>query len=50
MRRLIFNCCYSVMMSDLVEDRREEQKIHEIGHALGFDETQIADMIAIAGV
>lgn len=50
MRRLIFNCCYLVMMSDLVEERREKEAMRRIGNALGFDNEQIADMIAAAGV
>ena len=50
MRRLIFNCCYLVMMSDLVEERREKETMRRIGNALGFDNEQIADMIAAAGV
>ena len=50
MRRLIFNCCYLVMMSDMVEERREQDAMRRIGNALGFDNEQIADMIAAAGV
>lgn len=50
MRRLIFNCCYLVMMSDLVEERSEQQAMRRIGNALGFDDEQIADMVAAAGV
>ena len=50
MRRLIFNCCYLVMMSDLVEERREQDAMRRIGNALGFSNEQIADMIAAASV
>ncbi|MEC9343146.1 MAG: TerB family tellurite resistance protein [Pseudomonadota bacterium] len=50
MRRLIFNCCYLVMMSDLVEERHESEAIRRIGHALGYDDEQMQDMIALAGV
>jgi uncharacterized tellurite resistance protein B-like protein len=50
LRRLIFNCCYLVMVSDLVEESREKDAMRRIGNALGFDNEQIADMIAAAGV
>lgn len=50
MRRLIFNCCYLVMMSDLVEERREQQAMRRVGNALGFSDEQIADMIAAASI
>ena len=48
MRQIIVKSCYLVMMSDTVEDRRETAKIHEIGRALGYNESQVNDMLAAA--
>ncbi|GIL02939.1 MAG: hypothetical protein BroJett030_28380 [Alphaproteobacteria bacterium] len=50
MRGLILKCCYLVMVSDLVEDKAEAARIHDIGRALGFTDAQTDDMIAAAGV
>lgn len=50
MRGLILKCCYLVMISDLDEDSAEQRRIHDIGRALGFSDSQTDDMIAAAGV
>lgn len=50
MRRLIINCCYLVMMSDLVEAPAEKDRLHEIGRALGLTGEQVDDLTAFAGV
>lgn len=50
MRGLIVKCCYLVMISDLVEDKAEQVRIHDIGRALGFSDRQTDDAIALASV
>ena len=50
MRERIVKSCYLVMMSDLVEDEAETGKIHQIGEALGFSQSQVDDLVAMAGV
>ncbi|MGI9350030.1 MAG: hypothetical protein ACR2O3_00590 [Rhizobiaceae bacterium] len=49
MKRLIVQSCHLVMISDLEIVRAEENRIHEIGLALGFDPSEIEDLIASAG-
>ncbi|MEM9332195.1 MAG: TerB family tellurite resistance protein [Pseudomonadota bacterium] len=49
MKRLIVQSCHLVMVSDLEIVRPEENRIREIGLALGFDQTDIDDLIASAG-
>ncbi len=49
MKRLIVQSCHKVMVSDQEVARREENRINEIGLALGFDQTEIDDLIASAG-
>lgn len=50
MKRLIVQSCHLVMVSDMEVSGREENRIHEIGLALGFDQSEINDLIASAGV
>ena len=50
MKRIIVQSCHLVMISDLEVDTTEENRIHEIGLALGFDQSEIDDLIASAGV
>ncbi|MEZ5870776.1 MAG: hypothetical protein R3D32_02815 [Nitratireductor sp.] len=47
-RALLVKCAWLVMMSDFVEHRRETETIHAIGSALGYDVSDIDDMIAAA--
>lgn len=49
MKRVIVQSCHMVMVSDLEVVKREENRVHEIGLALGFDQSDIDDMIASAG-
>ncbi|MEM9277147.1 MAG: hypothetical protein AAGA76_01085 [Pseudomonadota bacterium] len=49
MKRLIVQSCHLVMVSDLEIVRPEENRVQEIGLALGFDQTDIDDLIASAG-
>lgn len=46
MRQLIVKSCYLVMVSDSIEQKEETLKIHEIGNALGFSDTQIENLTA----
>jgi len=48
MKRKIVHACHLVMMSDLQIDASEVSKVHEIGHALGFSDTEIDEIIAVA--
>lgn len=48
MKRLIVQSCHLVMVSDLEVVRPEENKVQEVGKALGFDQTEIDDLIATA--
>lgn len=50
MKRIIVQSCHMVMVSDLEIVKYEENRVHEIGLALGFDQTEIDDMIASAGI
>lgn len=50
MKRTIVQCCQLVMVSDREVVPNEKSKIHEIGLALGFDQTEIDDMIASTGL
>ncbi|MCB1429244.1 MAG: TerB family tellurite resistance protein [Nitratireductor sp.] len=47
-RALLVKCAWLIMMSDFVEHRRETETIHAIGRALGFEESDIDDMVAAA--
>ena len=49
MKQLIVQSCHLVMVSDLEIVRSEENRIQEIGLALGFDPAEIEDLIASAG-
>ncbi|MEM7067318.1 MAG: TerB family tellurite resistance protein [Pseudomonadota bacterium] len=49
MKRVIVQSCHLVMVSDMEIVPPEESKVHEIGRALGFDNTEIDDLIATAG-
>jgi len=46
MKRSIIECCRKVMVSDLEIVRSEENRIMEIGRALGFTDPQIENIIA----
>lgn len=48
MKRLIVQSCHLVMVSDLEVVRPEENKVQEVGKALGFDQAEIDDLIATA--
>ena len=50
MKRVIIQSCHLVMVSDLEIVHQEENRIQEIGSALGFSENEIEDIIASAGV
>ena len=45
---LLVKCAWLVMMSDYVEHKRETETIYAIGQALGFETSDIDDMIAAA--
>ena len=49
MKRLIVQSCHLVMVSDMEVVVTEENKVHEIGKALGFEMSEIDDLIATAG-
>ena len=49
MKRLIVQSCHLVMVSDMEVVPPEENKVHEIGRALGFERDEIDDLIATAG-
>ncbi|MEM7215320.1 MAG: hypothetical protein AAF423_07230 [Pseudomonadota bacterium] len=49
MKRLIVQSCHLVMISDLEIVRPEENRLQEIGQALGFEPNEIEDLIASAG-
>ena len=49
MKKLIVQSCHLVMVSDLEVVPTEENKVHEIGQALGFEKSQVDDLIATAG-
>ncbi len=49
MKRLIVQSCHLVMISDLEVVPPEENRVHEIGNALGFEFDEIEDLIATAG-
>jgi len=46
MKRVLIECCQKVMVSDLEIVRAEENRIMEIGRALGFSDPQIENIIA----
>ncbi|MEO0327524.1 MAG: hypothetical protein AAF217_02885 [Pseudomonadota bacterium] len=50
MKRLIVQSCHLVMVSDLEIAQTEENRVQEIGLALGFDPNEVEDLIASAGV
>jgi hypothetical protein len=50
MKRTIVKCCHLVMVSDLEIVAQEESKISEIGLALGFEQSEVDDMVASAGI
>lgn len=50
MKRTIVQSCQLVMVSDLEVVKPEQGKLREIGLALGFDQTEIEDMIASTAV
>ena len=50
MKRIIIQSCHLVMVSDLEIVQQEETRIHEIGLALGFDQSEVDDLIASAGI
>lgn len=49
MKRTIVQSCQLVMISDLEVVKPEQGKLREIGLALGFDQTEIEDLIASTG-
>lgn len=49
MKRTIVQACHLVMVSDLEVVKTEENKVNQIGLALGFDQSDIEDLIASAG-
>ena len=49
MKRLILQSCHLVMVSDMEVVKPEENRVQEIGIALGFDPDEIEDLIASAG-
>lgn len=49
MKRTIVQACHLVMVSDLEVVEREEDRVNQIGLALGFDQSEIEDLIASAG-
>ncbi len=50
MKRTIVQCCQLVMVSDREVVVPEQNKVQQIGLALGFDQTEIEDMVASAGL
>lgn len=50
MKRTIIQCCQLVMVSDSEVVIPEQNKIQQIGLALGFDQTEIEDLVASAGL
>ena len=50
MKRTIVQCCHIVMISDKEIVGREQNRIKQIGLALGFDQTEVEDMISSAGL
>lgn len=50
MKRMIIQSCHLVMVSDLEVVKPEENRIFEIGMALGFDAVEIDDLIASAEI
>jgi len=50
MRRTIIQSCHLVMVSDLEVVISEENRIYEIGEALGFTKSDVEDLIASAGI
>lgn len=49
MKRTIVQSCQLVMVSDLEVVKKEQGRLREIGLALGFDQTEIEDLIASTG-
>lgn len=49
MKRTIVQCCHLVMIADKEIVQREQNKVQQIGLALGFSEAEIEDMITSAG-
>ncbi|MEM7291691.1 MAG: hypothetical protein AAF412_15195, partial [Pseudomonadota bacterium] len=50
MKRTIVQCCHLVMISDKEVVAKEQNKVQQIGLALGFDQTEIEDLISSAGL
>jgi len=50
MKRTIVKCCHLVMVSDREVVKTEQNKVQQIGLALGFDQTEIEDMVASTGL
>jgi uncharacterized tellurite resistance protein B-like protein len=50
MKRTIVQCCHLVMISDKEVVKTEQHRVKEIGLALGFDQSEIEDMISSAGL
>ena len=48
MKNTIVQSCHLVMISDLDVSRVEENRIHEIGTALGFTVEEVDDLVATA--
>ncbi len=49
MKRTIVQSCHLVMVSDLEVVKPEQGRLREIGLALGFDQTEIEDLVASTG-
>ncbi|MDJ0612237.1 MAG: hypothetical protein QNJ29_01070, partial [Rhizobiaceae bacterium] len=50
MKNTIVQCCQLVMVSDREVVKPEQNRVQQIGLALGFDQTEIEDLVASAGL